>query len=166
MQLRVGIILLAILLAQGCADRQTVVSEELVREFRDELPGITEKCLDTLRYGGVDAIPTRVDQCFEMTPKKRWKGLWRNGFEGSRFCASPAKSCSFETIGERVWLSDPDNVVPVKRSDEALYEIEFLGRRTLKKGAHGHLGVSDHEMVVDKVISLTRVDSQLRISVQ
>lgn len=152
------IFLPTILLAQACDDRRPVVSEELVREFRNKLPGITEQCLDALRYGGINAMPTRADQCFAMTPTKRWKGLWRNEFEGSRFCASPAKSCSFETLGERVWLSDPDNVVPVKRSDEALYEIEFLGRRTLEKGAHGHLGGSDHDMVVDKVISLTRVD--------
>ena len=158
MQWRVAILLPAILLAQACDGRRPVVSEELVGEFKRELPGITEQCLDTLRYGGVNAMPTRADQCFEMTPEKRWKGFWRNEFEGSRFCASPAKSCSFETPGERVWLSDPDSVVPVKHSDEALYEIEFLGRRTLKAGAHGHLGGSDHDMVVHKVISITRVD--------
>ncbi len=153
-----AILLPAISLAQACDIRRPVISEELVGAFRDGLPGITERCLNTIRYGGVDAMPTRADKCFKMMPKKLWKGLWRNEFEGSRFCAYPAPSCSFETSGERIWLSDPDNIIWVKRSDEALYEIEFVGRKTLIKGAHGHLGISDHEVVVDKVISLTRVE--------
>lgn len=155
-----AIILPAIFLLQACDSKRPVVSDDLVRQFREEFPGITEKCLDMVRYGGVNAMPTRADQCFEMTPMKRWKGLWRNEFEGSRFCASPAKSCSFETPGERVWLSDPDNIVGTKISEEGLYEIEFLGRRTIKRGAHGHLGGSDHEVVVNKIVSISRVDPE------
>ncbi|ALJ14421.1 hypothetical protein [Sphingopyxis macrogoltabida] len=157
MQWRLAILLPAIMTVQACERQRPVVSEELVRELKDELPGITEQCLNRLRYGGIDAMPTRADQCFEMGPKKLWKGLWRNDFEGSRFCASPAESCSSDTSGERIWLSDPDNILRVKTGDEALYRIEFWGRRTLKAGAHGHLGGSDHDLIVDEVISLARM---------
>ena len=39
----------------------------------------------------------------------------------------------------------------------ALYAVDFIGRRTLKRGGYGHFGVFDHEIVVDRIISIEPV---------
>src|SRR5258705_4520017 len=41
-----------------------------------------------------------------MRPRQRWRGLWRNVFEDSRFCPEPARTCDHNTPGDRIWLSD------------------------------------------------------------
>lgn len=102
-------------------------------------------------------MPERTDQCFEMAPKQRWKGLWKKGFEDSRFCPSPANSCSFENPGESIWLSEPDKDVQVGSYNGDVYEVEFIGRRTSKSGRYGHFGEFDHEIIVDKMIIVRRV---------
>lgn len=102
-------------------------------------------------------MPEHTDQCFDMAPKRRWKGLWLKGFEDSRFCPSPATSCSFETPGKSTWLSEPDKDIDVGSYDGDVYEVEFIGRRTSKSGRYGHLGEFDHEIIVDKMINLRRI---------
>ncbi len=102
-------------------------------------------------------MPERTDQCFEMAPRQRWKGLWQKGFEDSRFCPSPANACSFENPGDSIWLSEPDKDVEVGSYNGDVYEVEFIGRRTSKRGRYGHFGEFDHEIVVDKMIMVRRV---------
>lgn len=104
-------------------------------------------------------MPERTDQCFEMTPKQRWKGLWLKGFEDSRFCPYPASSCSFETPGESTWLSEPDEDIEVSSYNGDVYEVEFIGRRTSKSGHYGHFGGFDHEIIIDKMINLRRIEN-------
>jgi hypothetical protein len=131
------------------------MSEDDVRLLRETLPGITDECVEKLRFAGIDAFPERTDECFEMAPAKRWTGLWRNEFEGSRFCPSPAQDCSFDSPGDRIWLSYANVQGPGSEAvSEGLYAIEFVGRRTLKRGSHGHFGASDHEIIVDRLMSI------------
>lgn len=47
---------------------------------------------------------------------------------------------------------------------EGLYQIEFVGRQTAKRGSYGHLSAFDHEIVVDKVIDIRPVSMAVRTS--
>ena len=39
-----------------------------------------------------------------------------------------------------------------------LYAVSFVGRRTLYPGLHGHLRLSDHEVIVDRFIAIREVE--------
>jgi hypothetical protein len=45
-----------------------------------------------------------------------------------------------------------------KSPDQTLYAVEFIGRRTAVKGRYGHMGVFDHELIVDRMISMRQVE--------
>lgn len=98
-------------------------------------------------------MPT--DQCVKMTEPKRWKGLWRNAFEGSRFCETPATGCTDAPSDEKVWLDWNAGPEP----DGALCEVEFIGRQTQYAGEYGHLGMSRHEIIVDRMLSIKRLET-------
>ena len=129
--------------------------------LRKDFPGMTAACLKKVRaYGinGMSGVP--LDQCFEMTPQRRWTGLWRNAFEGSQFCEKPARECTFDSPGGRVWLTSEVGVgMPVPHGRGGLYAVDFMGRRTLHRGVFGHMGVFDHEIIVDRVISIKQVEA-------
>jgi hypothetical protein len=110
------------------------------------------------KFGAVyGSIP--LDQCYKMEPLRRWTGLWRDEFEGSRFCPAPATECRIDSPGDIIWL-DADRVTR-KEPDGALYAIDMLGRRTAVRGSYGHMGGSDHELIVDRFISIKRVGNPL-----
>ncbi|MBQ95187.1 MAG: hypothetical protein CL510_05060 [Actinobacteria bacterium] len=148
-------------LIAGCAPQSAQQSEEDIALLRESLPGINQKCIDKFRAEGVIAIPQDVRECFPMEERKRWSGLWLNEFEGSRFCSEPAEQCNFYTEGPRVWLTFAEEIGEDKRPDryatDELYEIEFFGRQTSQSGAFGHMGSSDKEIVVEKLIRLERM---------
>ena len=152
---------LACALTSGCASETDQLAQEDIALLRETLPGINEICVDAFREGGLNAIPQDVRKCFPMENSKRWTGLWLDEFEGSRFCAAPADECGFETEGERVWLSFAEEIRATEKPDryatDKLYKIEFIGRRTLKSGAFGHLGGSDREVVVEDLVRLEPV---------
>ena len=138
-------------------------SESDLQELRSALPGIQERCIEILRNEGFDAMPKETDACFEMTDAREWVGLWRYEFEGSRFCPAPTTTCSFESPGDRIWLDvrtiAGDHRMPSDRyGDGKLYQIRFVGRRTETRGAFGHLGSSDHEIIADKLLSIELVE--------
>lgn len=97
-----------------------------------------------------------TDQCYRMQNPRRWQGLWRADFEGSQFCPAPATVCTFDSTDERIWLSGFDKV----ETDGKLYRVEFIGRRTLHPGQHGHMGASAHEIIVDRPISIREVKEE------
>lgn len=151
-----------LLVPSGCDHRKPVMSEDQMQTLRQELPGMTDKCLRRIRYGGVQAMPSDTDKCFKMMPRARWRGLWARGFELSRFCPAPASSCSYDTPGNEIWLSQLATI-PI-RADVAgklysirLFTIDFIGRRTRYRGRYGHLGQSSHEIIVDRVVSVSEV---------
>jgi hypothetical protein len=141
------------LLLVGCHHRQPKVSEAKILAIRASEPGMTDECLNKIRWGGIPATPTAVDQCFKMQPARRWRGVWRNEFEGSRFCPAPATKCSFYSPGDRIWLDAP------KHPDHTLYAVDFIGRRTAVKGHYGHMGVFDHELIVDRMIAMRQLEA-------
>jgi hypothetical protein len=109
-------------------------------------------------------MPTETEQCFRMEPPRRWMGLWRNEFEGSRFCPAPASRCDFGAPGDDIWL---DTRRATKREpDGALYAVELIGRRTAFRGHHGHMGGSNLELIVDRFISIKEVGPPQTVSEQ
>lgn len=156
MQCRFVQLLPAVLLvAQACDKRPERLTDNAIQELREGMPGITEQCLEQIKYGGIEAMPLGTDKCFEMGREQRWKGLWRREFENSRFCPSPATFCSHQTAGERIWLSG--KVLSSSGNGEGIFAVEFVGRRTARKGSYGHLGAFDHEIIADKIITLRPV---------
>ena len=142
----------------GCHRQTPKLSDAEINKIRSGVPGISERCLTMARFGGIEAIPDEVDQCFEMTAPQRWHGLWLAEFEGSRFCPSPATRCASDTPGPFIWLDDKrllSSLPPGKRFNSHPYEVVFVGRRTSHAGMYGHLGMSPYEMVVDKLISIS-----------
>jgi len=153
-------VVLSCAFAFGCAPEVEPQTDDDVALVRTSLPGINDRCVNAFREGGIEAIPQDVRECFPMERSKRWTGLWFDQFEGSRFCASPAEQCTFDTEGDRVWLSFADEIEdqqPDRYATDELYEIEFMGRQTQSAGAFGHEGGSDREIVVEKLIRLERV---------
>ena len=148
-------------LATACgASPKPVMSEAQIAELREVTPGIREACVQKVRFGGIKAMPRKIDECFEMMPPQRWSGLWRDAFEGSRFCPAPATRCSADSPGDAIWLGFADEQNAPKRTawNNGLYAIEFIGRRTARKGSYGHVGMSDHEIIVDRLISIKQVE--------
>ena len=103
--------------------------------------------------------------CYKLAHPERWRGLWRNDFEGSRFCAAPSKKqCSFDTPGESVWFDYSFGLTETKPRQwkiplGGLYEVDLIGRRTAVKGRYGHMGGSDHALIVDRMVSIRQVEA-------
>lgn len=124
-----------------------------------ESPGMIKSCVDKMRYEGLDSLPQELDACYEMLPPMRWSGLWRTDFEGSRFCPRPEKYCAEWSSGDRIWLTpSKDPAFSNVRYVGNLYVTEFIGRRTRVRGFYGHMGMSQHEMIVDRLIALTKLE--------
>lgn len=164
---RLIVYVLVIAVLGGCQDRGSPASA--YRNWNDRLAvaagfrdlGLVWPCTRKEQTDGVKVQErTATDQCYKMDAPRRRTGLWRNEFEGSRFCPAPATECAFDTPGDVIWL-DPERVSK-KEPDEALYRVEFIGRRTAVKGHYGHMGGSDYEIIVDRFISVTRVGAALR----
>lgn len=110
-------------------------------------------------------ISVPPSECFKMTEPRRWRGLWRNDFEGSKFCPAPSRECSNEAAGNDIWLTFPDEMPQTELEPRGeLYAIEFVGRRTMHRGLFGHLGMSDHQMIVDRVISMREIQNKERVT--
>jgi hypothetical protein len=148
--------LIAVLLPAGCDRPRPKVDGRIVGQIRSAYPGMTEACLKRIEFGGVEAMPREVQDCFRMTPPRRWNGLWRDDFEGQRFCSAPARQCSDAVRGDQIWISFKPGTSPTQGSATGrTFLISFVGRRTLLPGHHGHMGMSAHEIVVDKLLLIS-----------
>lgn len=155
------------MLLSSCSPPPAKMSDEELALLHKELPGMTHSCLNKVRARGVEAFPLHTEDCFAMNLPRKWRGLWSRGFEWSRFCSEPARTCDDRTPGARIWLSPAKNFersLPTKNFDLDLkfYRIEFIGRRTVYRGAHGHLGASEHAIVVDRLLSIRPVMPERR----
>ena len=131
-------------------------TDQIIARTGKGVPGRPFPCAREKNEKGIAVIESMpIDKCFKMLPAQRWHGLWRNDFEGSQFCAAPAVVCDYNSQGDRVWLSADY----VRAQSGALYSIEFVGRKTMYKGPYGHLGMSDQEIIVDRVISIKMVQA-------
>lgn len=98
--------------------------------------------------------------CIKMDPPRRWKGLWFDEFEGSRFCPAPAKECSEDTPGDRIaidWVTKfpPELKARVTRNYyNGVYAVDFIGQRTSVRGGYGRY---NYRIAGQRLISLTEV---------
>ena len=111
---------------------------------------------------GMGIDPKFEAMCRDMTEPRVWRGLWAYGFEWSQFCEEPAKSCGDRPKRDPdiTWLTFGENWplgLDTKREAGALFQVEFVGRRTVHKGMKGHMGVFQYEMVVDRLISMKEI---------
>lgn len=151
-------IAIGLMAGSACDGRMAKLSDAKIQELRRNLPGITNECIEKVRFGGVEALPQQTQDCFEMMPPQHFRGLWRDNFEGSRFCPEPSRTCSYDTSGDEIWLTMSAGAgEPERKMVGNLYSIEFRGRRTKVPGSYGHLGMSRHEVLVDKIVSIAAV---------
>lgn len=121
------------------------------------MPGMTDACLDKVKWGGIEAMPPETDKCFKMLPAMHWRGLWRDQFEGQLFCPSPATRCP--ALSQREWTDIHYESRPAGVEKDplgAVYSVEFIGRRTAQgtpMRAYGY----QQEMIVDRWISAREV---------
>lgn len=157
---------LALAALSSCHVPQPVASDDQMNLIREAYPGMMAKCLRQIRYGGVQAMPIETDKCFKMSPQRQWRGIWARGFEFSRFCPAPAKSCDYEAPGPKIWLTPNATVSilpdpqPSSRNEIRLFSVKFLGRKTRDTGHFGHMGEAEHEIIVDHVISVSEIQQQ------
>lgn len=113
------------------------------------------------RHTVMSSLPT--DQCFRMSSPEQMRGVWIDEFEGSQFLPGASDTSPAQVGLGGTWLDVETNRIPglflTSSVDELrAFQIEFIGRRTLVAGKHGHMGSSDHEVVVDKLISARPID--------
>lgn len=131
-------------------------ADRWMAETGRSLPGRPVPCAYTRIENGVEVTSSiDTDKCVHMAPPKRWSGLWRNQFEGSRFCPAPVRECAPDTPGVGIWLSWDKGPDP----SGGLYRVEFIGRRTAYPGRYGHLGVAEHEMIVDRMLAISELEA-------
>lgn len=122
-------------------------------------------CMREVKQDGIwdgkilESLP--MDTCYRFEQPKRFRGLWRNEFEGSQFCPGSARACDFDHYHAgrgNIWL-DVEKVDPslIKEDREGIYQIDFIGRKTMFKGTYGHGGIFDEYVIADKVIALKKV---------
>lgn len=139
-------------------ERGNLTKGEL-QQIASTFPGMTDACLRKVQKKGINTFADRTEQCFHMTPRQRWRGVWRSNFEGQSFCPAPARDCIDDPPGGDIWLTFSEQLPHSKmQSIGGLYEIEFIGRKTVHPGRFGHFGMFDHEMVVERVISLRELE--------
>ena len=98
-----------------------------------------------------------VDQCFKMTNPQRMRGLWRNDFEGSAFCATALDGCRPDNVADVVWLSFESALAGAKDTPPGgRYAIDFIGRKTAYPGVYD--GGAPQEIIVDRLISIKLVE--------
>lgn len=122
---------------------------------------MTEACLKTLQYGGVEALPASDQNCYKFDPPRRWQGLWYGAFEMSRFCPEPANDCLDDHTNEKIWLeASPSAHVSFPKDDKTtagLWQVDFVGRKSSVHGGYGHLGGSNEEILIDRLLAIKRV---------
>lgn len=121
--------------------------------------------------GGVVFVNRPTDQCVKMQPRRRFRGIYLHEFEAELFfedVTDPAEAWrrrdsnlrrrgpSGEWLGASIsWMSlEPTmrRVLEAASADQPVL-LEFEGRRTAYRGRYGHLGMSESEVIVDRVIS-------------
>lgn len=120
----------------------------------------------------VEWLPT--DQCYRMEAPRRYKGIWVDAFEGQHFIPDGATAPQWprtgsETPGWReqferaraatIWIDvSRVNLKHAYRAGGRKVRIEFIGRKTMDPGHHGHLGMSGQAIIVDRLIASEEVD--------
>jgi hypothetical protein len=106
----------------------------------------------------VVSVGIPVDECYRMTEPQRMRGVWLDEFEGSRFLPVGPEPAKIGMDELDIWLDVHKNRVPglFDRDPDLgfrVLEIEFIGRQTRFPGRYGHMGMSEHQVVVERLIA-------------
>ena len=144
----------------GCTQANQKADDPDAAGFIASHPGMTERCKDIARKDTMKAFTLPVPACFKMTTEQQFKGLLNIGWEWSNFCPAPATECPVASAKGGIWtVGSGTNGLP---ETDGIYEVEFLGRRTLQASAFGHLDQYDHYMMVDRMISARKVAERMQ----
>lgn len=118
------------------------------------------------------SLPT--DRCFRMEPARRHRGVWVDEFEGQLFIPEGAKPAQWprtdpQTPGWReqferaraatIWLDvGRSGLADDRRGERRRMFVDFIGRKTRHVGHYGHMGMSGHQIIVDRVIAARALD--------
>jgi hypothetical protein len=157
--MRMGFVVAAGLMLAGCSDGSRTPAKAY-RHWGDRLSvglglaGLTHPC-SRVREDIVEFIGTA--QCFHMTAPTRFRGVWLDEFEHSCFIPGASTVTSACDGPSGIWLDVETNRIPgldrTEQSETRAFLIDFVGRRTLYPGSYGHLGMSEHEVIVDRLFS-------------
>lgn len=110
----------------------------------------------------IDHIGSRA--CYDFLPPRRFSGVYVDEFEGQTFLEGAGEAERYVVPCRRVWFtiddwSDIDAWKGFGAKDRLsrVWLLDFIGRenRPLANGSlgYGHLGASDAEVIVDRVVS-------------
>jgi hypothetical protein len=154
--MRLLLVCIGAALLVGCHHRQPKMSDAQMAELRADEPGMKEECLDKIRWGGIEAIPSGLEECYKLDPPQRWRGIWYAAFEVSRFCPESERQCSLAGPGEWIDLEEGHGVVLPRYDGEPspiAFDIDFIGRKTSYPGHFGHPPGQSDVIIVDRLIS-------------
>jgi hypothetical protein len=124
-------------------------------------------CGHSVVEGGIEVIePIPAEQCYRFGPRMRMRGLWLCEFEGSEFvqnAVEPPDSSTFYPNG--TWLAWTQRAgIPCRPyypypKEPTVFAIDFVGRLSAYPGRYGHLGGSRNLVLVDKLLSIRRLNS-------
>ena len=156
--MRGGLACALMVLIAGCEEQKPHISDAEMQEIRTANPDLSEACLQKIRMQGIEAWPSPLERsdCIRMTQARRWSGLLELGWEWSNFCPAPARDCPISAETGDIWLEFAEGAHAGPEIEDGLYEIEFIGRRSVAPGGHGHLSQYDYLMIVDQVISIEK----------
>lgn len=102
--------------------------------------------------------------CHDLGPPERLKGIYFDEFEGQLFIEGSPAGPPYRAPEELVWPTFDEATVYENDTKRTLlddgsgatrvFEIEFIGRKASRKGRYGHFGMSQHEVVIDRVVRL------------
>lgn len=102
--------------------------------------------------------------CIRYGAPRVFKGVWIDRFEGSKFLEGRKPTADIFDANAEVWLDvpaplrDPAGIRIPGSGPTIVAEMEFVGRKTLYPGVHGHLGGTPHNIIVDKVLVFRPVE--------
>jgi hypothetical protein len=104
--------------------------------------------------------------CYRFDEPRRFRGVWLYEFEGSTFAegADRVPPSDWFDPGGSAWLDFNSGIDPTAnmklhdaRTGQYLvhaYYIDIVGRRTTYSGGYGHLGMSRHEIIADRILEM------------
>ena len=118
------------------------------------------------KYDGYSEFSSGPD-CYRFDEERRFKGVWRNEFEGSSFYEGLASLPNAHRNRSEVWLDFSRHAIENGSHKElfprapSIAQIEFIGRKTSVSGSYGHFGSYSHFIVVDRVLSMQEIQPAL-----
>lgn len=146
------------------------------------IDSIQERCGNGDWERAIASIENDITSCLPYSSPMRLEGVWTVGFEHSAFHEGADSYADVQVDLDRLtstredgdpsthwtWLSTTeaaaDDVPPIKESEVVdgrwtfdAFAVDLVGRKSLCEAFDGHLGVSEHEVIVSDFLSIVRL---------